>query len=216
EALLGSSVKISARDVLASWKVIVAAFAAPTLYALYALMYLIYIVRRRPTLSLRAKLTRSLLVWVVQPVLHYLLMRLGDSGLDIYKSIKPLFLAIRNPEAGEIIRSMRKELSKDITVFINKHAPELNNSEQEKSSTLPLAQSQQYQQQEQEQHISDDESSLMLDSSFMTTTTDNIMLESYLVSSRDEDESSASFLLDSVNEESTIFQVESIVLDEEE
>lgn len=35
-------------------------------------------------------------------------------------------MAIRNPEAGEIIRTMRKSLSEDITEFINEHAPELD------------------------------------------------------------------------------------------
>lgn len=35
-------------------------------------------------------------------------------------------MAIRNPEAGEIIRSMRKDLSEDITKFITEHAPELD------------------------------------------------------------------------------------------
>lgn len=37
-----------------------------------------------------------------------------------------MFLAIRNPEAGGIIRSMRKDLSQDISQFINEHAPELD------------------------------------------------------------------------------------------
>lgn len=126
EALAGSSVKIAGKDVLATWKVIVAAFAAPALYGVYALVYLVYLVKRRPNLSLQSKLKRASFVWAIQPILHYLLMRLGDTGLDIYKSIKPLFLAIRNPEAGEIIRSIRKDLSQDITKFINEHAPELD------------------------------------------------------------------------------------------
>lgn len=43
-----------------------------------------------------------------------------------FRSIKPLFLAIRNPEAGEVVRQMRTDLSKDIIEFINHHAPELN------------------------------------------------------------------------------------------
>lgn len=37
-----------------------------------------------------------------------------------------MFLAIRNPEAGGIIRAMRKDLSQDISQFINEHAPELD------------------------------------------------------------------------------------------
>ncbi|CEP09741.1 hypothetical protein [Parasitella parasitica] len=125
KALAGSSVKIAGKDVLATWKVIVAAFAAPALYGIYSVLYLVYLVKRKPNLSVRSKITRAGIIWAIQPILHYLLMRLGDTGLDIYKSIKPLFLAIRNPEAGEIIRSMRKDLSRDITEFIIQHAPEL-------------------------------------------------------------------------------------------
>lgn len=85
EALAGSSVKIAGKDVLATWKVIVAAFAAPALYGVYVLFYLAYLLKRKPNLSLKAKLTRAGLVWAIQPILHYLLMRLGDTGLDIYK-----------------------------------------------------------------------------------------------------------------------------------
>lgn len=85
EALAGSSVKIAGKDVLATWKVIVAAFAAPALYGVYALFYLVYLTKRRPSLSLRSKLSKASLVWAIQPILHYLLMRLGDTGLDIYK-----------------------------------------------------------------------------------------------------------------------------------
>lgn len=85
EALAGSSVKIAGKDVLATWKVIVAAFAAPALYGIYSLFYLVYLMKRKTTLPLKVKLTRAGLVWAIQPILHYLLMRLGDTGLDIYK-----------------------------------------------------------------------------------------------------------------------------------
>lgn len=84
EAMAGSSMKIAGKDVLATWKVIVAAFAAPALYAVYALIYLIYI-SKRSTLSLQSKLYKASLAWAIQPILHYLLMKLGDTGLDIYK-----------------------------------------------------------------------------------------------------------------------------------
>jgi hypothetical protein len=53
----------------------------------------------------------------------------------LFRSIKPLFLAIRNPEAGEILRSMRKDLSHDITQFINEHAPELELNYKSESSS---------------------------------------------------------------------------------
>ncbi|KAI8977101.1 hypothetical protein BDF20DRAFT_872925 [Mycotypha africana] len=125
QALAGSSVKIAGKDVLATWKVIVTIFAAPMLYGLYGLFYLIYLHRRKPLLSTRAKLFRSMLLWVIQPIVYYFVMRLSDTGMDIYRSIKPLFLALRNPEASKILLSIRQELSKDLNLFINEHAPEL-------------------------------------------------------------------------------------------
>ncbi|KAG0165957.1 hypothetical protein DFQ28_003307 [Apophysomyces sp. BC1034] len=125
EALAGSMVKIAAKDVLATWKIIVAGFAAPALYGVYALLYFGYLAKHRATLSVKAKLTRTFAIWAIQPILHYILMRLGDSGMDIYRSIKPLFLSVRNPEAGKILRSMRADLSADITDFVNEHAPAL-------------------------------------------------------------------------------------------
>ncbi|KAI8890293.1 hypothetical protein K501DRAFT_237319 [Backusella circina FSU 941] len=137
EALAGSSVKITGKDVLASWKVMVASVGAPALYGFYALIYLLYLVKRRPNLSPLSKLTRAGCAWAIQPILSYLLMRLGDTGLDIYKSIKPLFLVIRNPEAGGILRSMRKELSRDITDFINTHAPNFNNETNDEKKEEP-------------------------------------------------------------------------------
>lgn len=78
-------VKIAGKDVLATWKILVAVFVAPALYGFYALLYLGYLVRQRPDLSRFNKLVRAGIVWGVQPILHYALMRLGDTGLDIYK-----------------------------------------------------------------------------------------------------------------------------------
>ncbi|GAA5796671.1 hypothetical protein HPULCUR_002046 [Helicostylum pulchrum] len=218
QALAGSSVKIAGKDVLATWKVIVAAFAAPALYGFYAFIYLVYLVKRRPTLSHKAKLFRASIVWAIQPVLHYFLMRLGDTGLDIYKSIRPLFLAIRNPEAGGIIRAMRKDLSQDISQFINEHAPELDldyksSSGSNSSSILSRRNS--------ITHLvlteddddvinpqSDDDHSLLSAS----VTTDD-MPESYLVST----DGSVSFLGDSSSSElnDSMYQVESILLEED-
>ncbi|KAF7724576.1 hypothetical protein EC973_000884 [Apophysomyces ossiformis] len=85
EALAGSIVKIAAKDVLATWKIIVAAFAAPTLYGIYALLYFVYLNKCRATLSLKEKMVRTGVIWAIQPILHYILMRLGDTGLDIYR-----------------------------------------------------------------------------------------------------------------------------------
>ncbi|CAO3690864.1 unnamed protein product [Rhizopus microsporus] len=210
QALAGSSVKIQGKDVIASWKVIVVSIAAPTLYGIYALFYLLFLIKRRSQLSLQSKLRRAACVWAIQPILSYLLMRLGDTGLDIYKSIKPLFLAIRNPEAGEIIRQIRKDLAKDITDFINQHAPELG---LEGTST----------DEENSREVHEDLSASMA----TTTTTGDDMPESALISNSEAasmimntDGSSIQselLTLDSSSSSSqSNFEIESIVLEDNE
>ncbi|KAI8645408.1 hypothetical protein BD408DRAFT_459351, partial [Parasitella parasitica] len=215
EALAGSSVKIAGKDVLATWKVIVAAFAAPALYGIYSLFYLAYLMKRKPNLSVRAKLAKAGIIWAIQPILHYLLMRLGDTGLDIYKSIKPLFLAIRNPEAGEIIRSMRKDLSKDITELINQHAPELgidgsNSTSNSNSTSSSNAGSIQVSRASSSTNLSqrnvESSTTSLLEASIITTA-DDMMSRSSLASSILDYSSS-----DELNESK--YQIESIVLNE--
>lgn len=38
------------------------------------------------------------------------------------RSIKPLFLAVRNPDVGKLLKTMRKDLSKDVTAFVHEHS----------------------------------------------------------------------------------------------
>lgn len=133
-------------------------------------------------------------------------------------------MAIRNPEAGEIIRSMRKDLSRDITEFINLHAPELGidgnstaTSSTSSSNNHSSANSVQVSRSNSDANLQDQRNSesssstSFLEASISTTTDD--MPESYLVSSRDE-----SFLeyssTDELNESK--YHVESIVLNEDE
>lgn len=85
EALAGSLVKIAGTDVLATWKIIVATIVAPLLYGIYALLYLAHMAKKRPDLTLKQKLQRAAIAWAIQPILNYVLLRLGDTVLDIYK-----------------------------------------------------------------------------------------------------------------------------------
>ncbi|KAL0084881.1 hypothetical protein J3Q64DRAFT_1640160 [Phycomyces blakesleeanus] len=121
EALAGSMVKVAAKDVLATWKVLVAAFAVPSLYLLYAGIYVFYFAKNRIFLSPKAKILKISNLFALQLILQYGFLRLGDAGRDLYKSTKPLFLALRNPKAGEILQSMRSNLAKDITTFVSQH-----------------------------------------------------------------------------------------------
>lgn len=128
-------------------------------------------------------------------------------------------MAIRNPEAGEIIRSMRKDLSRDITAFINLHAPELGidgnssttssaSSSSHSSNASSVEVSRTNSDTNIDQRNSESSSTSFLEASISTTADD-----SYLLSSRDE-----SFLeyssTDELNESK--YQVESIILNEDD
>ncbi|KAH8548115.1 hypothetical protein BGW37DRAFT_431484 [Umbelopsis sp. PMI_123] len=117
-ALAGSSVKILGKDVVATWKIIVACFATPTLYAAYSLLYFVYLGRQYLAMSRRRRTIKALISWAIQPILHYTLMRCGETGIATYRSIKPLFLAITDPNASKRIKDMRAGLSKSITEFV--------------------------------------------------------------------------------------------------
>lgn len=84
-ALAESSVKITGKDVVATWKIIVACFAAPALYAGYSLLYFVYLSRRYPTMSRRRRTIKAIISWAIQPILHYSLMRCGETGIATYR-----------------------------------------------------------------------------------------------------------------------------------
>lgn len=122
EALAGSSVKIAARDVLATWKVLVVAVFGPAIYGFYSCLLFGYLYKNT-TYDLKACTLISLLSYIAQPFIHYIGVRSVETGMDIYKSLKPLLIAVIDPSAGAQLRAMRDRLSDDITTFVNENGP---------------------------------------------------------------------------------------------
>ncbi|KAL0086797.1 hypothetical protein F4703DRAFT_1848688 [Phycomyces blakesleeanus] len=122
EALAGSSVKIAARDVLATWKVLVVLVVAPTLYGFYSLLLFAYLYYKTKQ-TLASSIGFSIAFWLIQPFLQYAGVRLLESGLDMYKSLSPLIMSINNPDAAAHLRTMRDQLSDHITNFVNENGP---------------------------------------------------------------------------------------------
>lgn len=92
EALAASTVKIAGRDVLATWKVLVALGLMPVLYFTYSVMFFIYL--RRYDMTLLHRLLTAWAAWALIPFVTYASIRFGEVGVDIFKSIRPLFLSI--------------------------------------------------------------------------------------------------------------------------
>ena len=129
-ALKASTVKIRGRDVLATWKFLVALGLAPLLYTLYAIVLSIYCYSHDLLEWQSWKyyiLLVPLLQLVVLPSISFAALRFGESGMDIYKSLRPLFLAINPSSVNTItkLRSTRERLAAKITDLINTLGPEV-------------------------------------------------------------------------------------------
>ncbi|CEP23818.1 SCT1 [Cyberlindnera jadinii] len=49
----------------------------------------------------------------------------GDTGVDLYKSLKPIYLTLVSPDTLQDLRSTRDELKKEIVEIVNKYGPQL-------------------------------------------------------------------------------------------
>lgn len=125
EALAASTVKIAGRDVLATWKLLVALGLMPALYFSYSV--LVFIFCGRFDLSFKSRLLIAWAAWACIPFVTYASIRFGEQGIDIFKSIRPLFLSIIPGEESTFddLRKARAELRKTITNLINELAPEI-------------------------------------------------------------------------------------------
>ncbi|KAK3333775.1 hypothetical protein B0T19DRAFT_136551 [Cercophora scortea] len=129
-ALAGSAVKIQGRDVMATWKLLVAMAFAPILYNLYTsiLAYKVYQDR------LWGYVPDWVSIWVVFaagwiffPAITFAALRFGEVGMDILKSLRPLVMCI-NPSSSyniQQLRERRAELSAQVTELINTLGPEM-------------------------------------------------------------------------------------------
>ncbi|KAI9266405.1 hypothetical protein EDC94DRAFT_603643 [Helicostylum pulchrum] len=117
EALAGSTVKIAARDVLATWKILVAMVGIPTLYGFYSFLLFLYLWQHEYNYAF----SLSLLVWAVLPFIQYICGLVLENSIDIYRSLRPLFLSLSNPDGAAELRIMRENLSDIITKFVDEN-----------------------------------------------------------------------------------------------
>ncbi|KAI1078037.1 hypothetical protein F5B20DRAFT_548940 [Whalleya microplaca] len=130
EALAGSSVKIQGRDVMATWKLLVAMAFAPVLYNLYSVLLAIkvyqdhlwgYVPEWVPWWSM------FVCGWIVFPAITFAALRFGEVGMDIFKSLRPLVLCI-SPTSGYSIHNLRERravLAEKVVSVINDLGPDM-------------------------------------------------------------------------------------------
>lgn len=106
EALAASHVKLYGRDVLATWKVLVSLGVTPLLYAVYAGAATYY--ARNWPIRLVHKCLMPLYVMTGLPVLSYGVIRISEVGVDVYKSLPPLFASLL-PGRRRVIERLQQE-----------------------------------------------------------------------------------------------------------
>lgn len=159
EALENSVVKIKARDVIGTWKVLVALILAPALYIFYSILGTILIVKSRllpPNFS-RVLIFLYCYFWSV--LTTYASLRTGEIGVDYYKSLKPLFYSMINHDRAfqqiNDLKQSRKILAEKVTDFCNRLGPNIFEDYEEFLQNYNLGKDNQEQEQQQQQQQED-------------------------------------------------------------
>lgn len=128
EALAGSVVKIHARDVLSTWKILVALGLAPALYIFYSVIGTVLIVELG-VVPQAPVLVVFLVCYGWSVLTTYASLRIGEIGVDYYKSLKPLFYSLMSAhkDVGQIeeLKKNRAYLAERVTEFCDKFGPGL-------------------------------------------------------------------------------------------
>uniref|UniRef100_V5E3Y4 Phospholipid/glycerol acyltransferase domain-containing protein n=2 Tax=Kalmanozyma brasiliensis (strain GHG001) TaxID=1365824 RepID=V5E3Y4_KALBG len=125
EALAASQVKVAGRDVLATWKVLVSLGVAPVLYSFYA--GLATFLAHRYELSPRTRALMPLYTLLVLPTMSYSALKFAEVGIDIYKSLPPLFISLipGNHKVILDLQQTRTKISADMHALIDELAPQV-------------------------------------------------------------------------------------------
>ena len=130
EALAASTVKLQGRDVMATWKLLVALAFAPILYAIYTILLTYWTHKNR----VQGYMPQWVPLWMVVvfgiiffPSITFAALRIGETGMDIVKSLRPLVLSLYPTSANTLqkLREKRAELSYEVTDVINTLGPEM-------------------------------------------------------------------------------------------
>jgi glycerol-3-phosphate O-acyltransferase / dihydroxyacetone phosphate acyltransferase len=144
EALAASSVKLQGRDVITTWKLLVALAFAPALYIYYTVIVSIwlyynrvggYYTNRVPWwMVARTYIPDWVPLWIFSifflilcTSITFAALRIGEIGMDIVKSLPPLFVALNPTSSNSLVklRARRQQLSASVTELINTLGPEV-------------------------------------------------------------------------------------------
>jgi glycerol-3-phosphate O-acyltransferase/dihydroxyacetone phosphate acyltransferase len=130
EALAASNVKVQARDVMATWKLLVAMVAAPVAYTWYIIIGLYWYRYNNCNGYLPAGIQKRYLI-ITQLIFYvtvtYGSLRFGEVAMDIFKSLGPLWKAMNPFSNSELakLQKRREHLASRVNDIINELGPEM-------------------------------------------------------------------------------------------
>lgn len=125
EALAASVVKIKAVDVIATWKIIIATLFAPALYISYSILgtWLTFKYNIFGATSYHIFFV-FVTIYAVLVATTYSAFRIGEAGMDIFKSLPPLVSSVFGSEKELLqLKEIREKLSLEITEVVNDLGP---------------------------------------------------------------------------------------------
>lgn len=143
-ALAGSVVKLQGRDVVGTWKILVAMGLAPSLYTFYTAIVTGWLHYNRNDgyysssvpwwINATVYIPDSVPLWFFSVSFFALMisvtfaaLRTGETGMDVLKSLPPLLVALNPRPSDSLIklRAHRQALSTQVTDLINTLGPEV-------------------------------------------------------------------------------------------
>jgi glycerol-3-phosphate O-acyltransferase / dihydroxyacetone phosphate acyltransferase len=144
EALAASVVKLQGHDVITTWKLLVAMAFAPALYLYYTIIVSVWLSYNRHDGSYTYRVPWwmvartyvpdfvpmwlfSISFFILMVAITFAALRIGEIGMDILKSLPPLFVALNPKSSSSLVklRARRQALSAKVTEVINTLGPEV-------------------------------------------------------------------------------------------
>ncbi|ORY99926.1 hypothetical protein BCR43DRAFT_434269 [Syncephalastrum racemosum] len=123
-AVKGSTVKIAGRDILATWKLLVGLVMVPSLYAFYTLLLTGLFFWMYPSIASPSSVPLGLAtVWCGVVMISFASLHYGEVGVDIMRSLRPLFMSLMDPQGAETLRQCRSKLAAGIADLIHEYGP---------------------------------------------------------------------------------------------
>jgi glycerol-3-phosphate O-acyltransferase/dihydroxyacetone phosphate acyltransferase len=144
KALANSVVKMDGRDVVGTWKILVAMGFAPALYTWYTVIVTLWLSYNRHDgfysnvvpwwMNARSYVPDYVSLWAFSVFFFFLMiavsfagLRIGEIGVDVLKSLPPLFIALNPSSSSALIklRAQRRALVAQVVEVINTFGPEV-------------------------------------------------------------------------------------------